>query len=172
MREQTDSPEPVDDADSREACYLAAMRILQFRFNSEGELRRKLKGKRKFVPDTIDAVVVRLHQERWLDDERYAGAFVRTRTNRRIGPQRIARELQIAGIPEREAARAVETHVDIEQESANLAALCRKRIDALTRRHGTDFLATREGQSKVASWLVSRGYPADDAWRVTKELTK
>ena len=145
-------------------CYIAALRILAHRFNSEVELRRKLKGKRKFEPEEIDAAIVRLHEER------YASAFVRTRVNKRIGSERIVRELQSAGIPESDATLAVRSNVDLEREGENLLALCRKRVDALARRHGNDFLGTREGSSKVASWLVSKGYPADDAWRVTKEL--
>lgn len=151
-------------------CYIAALRILGHRFNSETELRRKLRAKRKFEPEEIEAAMIRLREERWLDDERYAGAFVRTRVNKRVGSERIVRELQNAGIPEKEAERAVETNVDVEREGENLLALCRKRIDALARRNGADFLATREGASKVASWLVSRGYASDDAWRVTREL--
>ena len=151
-------------------CYIAAMRILAHRFNSEVELRRKLKGKRKFEPQDIEAAIARLHEERWLDDARYAGAFVRTRVNKRIGSERIVRELQNAGIPEVDATLAVRSNVDVEREGENLLALCRKRMDALARRHGDAFLGTREGSSKVASWLVSKGYPADDAWRVTKEL--
>ena len=152
-------------------CYIAALRILAHRFNSEVELRRKLKGKRKFEPEEIEAAIARLHEERWLDDARYAGAFVRTRANKRIGSERIVRELRNAGIPESDATLAVRTNVDAEREGENLHALCRKRMDALARRHGGAYLATREGSSKVASWLVSKGYPADDAWRVTKELS-
>ena len=151
-------------------CYIAALRILNHRFNSEMELRRKLKAKKKFEAEEIEAAMIRLREERWLDDDRFAGAFVRTRVNKRVGSERIVRELQNAGIPQREAAQAVESNVDLEREAANLLELCRKRIDQLMRRHGDEFVQTREGSSKVASWLVSRGYPADDAWRVTKEL--
>src|SRR5205085_9687945 len=78
-------------------CYTAALRILNYRFNSEAELRRKLAAK-EFDRDSIDAAVARLREEKWLDDARFAEAFVRTRMRKRIGSKRIRRELIAAGI--------------------------------------------------------------------------
>ena len=67
--------------DTPDPCYVAALRILKYRFNSEGELRRKLRGKR-FEKDEIEETILRLRNEKWLDDERFAAAFVRTRAGR------------------------------------------------------------------------------------------
>src|SRR5690349_11464135 len=78
-------------------CYQSALRILQYRFNSEAELRRKLAAK-KFDADAIDAAIARLREEKWLDDERFAEAFVRTRMRKRVGPLRVRRELNAAGV--------------------------------------------------------------------------
>ena len=50
-------------------CYTAALRILRYRFNSEAELRRKLRAK-KFESEDIDLAIARLHGEKWLDDAR------------------------------------------------------------------------------------------------------
>jgi regulatory protein len=61
-----------------ERCYAAALRILNYRFNSEAELRKKLRTK-KFEPEDVDATIERLRREKWLDDIRFASAFVRTR---------------------------------------------------------------------------------------------
>ena len=70
-------------------CYVAALRILGYRFNSERELRRKLAAKR-FDDETIAATLARLRQEKWLDDERFAGAYVRTQAQKGLGRLRIA----------------------------------------------------------------------------------
>ena len=43
--------------------YVAALRILNYRFNSEAELRRKLRAK-KFEQDDVDAAIARLHKEK------------------------------------------------------------------------------------------------------------
>ena len=146
-------------------CYLAAMRILNYRFNSEAELRRKLRAK-KFEPGEIDAVIERLHREKWLDDSRFAGAFTRTRANRKIGRRRIARELQAAGVSGEVAARAVAENLDPEREREDLLALRDKRIRILARRHGEDYVRTDEGRKKLAAHLVAQGYDQSLVWEV------
>src|SRR5438067_1636733 len=78
-------------------CYTAALRILNYRFNSEAELRRKLAAK-DFDRETVDATIARLREEKWLDDARFAEAFVRTRMRKRVGRLRIRRELIAAGV--------------------------------------------------------------------------
>jgi regulatory protein len=148
-------------------CYIAALRILNYRFNSEGELRRKLRGK-KFEKDAIETTIARLHKERWLDDERFAGAFVRTRISKGLGRLRIRRELSAAGVSEEAANEALAKNVDEEREREDLAAACRKRMRALARRHGDDFLDTEQGRTKVAAWLVGRGYDTALVWETLR----
>ena len=138
-------------------CYVAALRILKFRFNSEAELRRKLRAK-KFEKDDIDATIARLHREKWLDDERFAGAFVRTRSNKRVGQLRIRRELQAAGVDNETAKQALTNNVDVEKEAEGLRALCARRIRMLVRRHGESYLDSEEAYAKLTSYLVSHGY--------------
>src|ERR1043165_9489689 len=66
-------------------CYVAALRILGYRFNSEAERRRKLRAKR-FDDATIAETIEQLRDEKWLEDERFAAAYVRTRVLKGIGP--------------------------------------------------------------------------------------
>jgi regulatory protein len=156
----TDVPDP---------CYVAALRILQYRFNSEAELRRKLLRK-KFERDAIDTVIVRLRREKWLDDERFAAAFVRTRANKRVGKLRIRRELQAAGVSESDANEAVRANVDPEREQEALGELCRKRARMLVRRHGEEYLSTSEGRNKLAGYLLKQGYDAALVYEALKEI--
>jgi regulatory protein len=153
-----------------ERCYLAAMRILQYRFNSEAELRRKLRTK-KFDKETIDSTIVRLYGERWLDDERFAGAFTRTRALRKIGRNRILRELHAAGVGDEIASQAVAENVDETRELEGLRALCQRRASSLARRHGPDYLATPEGRNKLTIYLLSQGYEAGLVYPIVKEIT-
>lgn len=139
------------------------MRILNYRFNSEVELRRKLRSK-KFEAADIDATIARLGDERWLDDQRFAGAFVRTRTQKRIGRRRIVRELQAAGVSEDVATQAVAENLDADREREGIDAACRKRIEGLRRRHGAEFLSSEEARAKVASYLLARGYEPSLIW--------
>jgi regulatory protein len=156
-------------SDVPDACYVAAIRILKYRFNSEAELRRKLRGKR-FERDEIEETILRLHKEKWLDDERFAAAFVRTRANKRVGQLRIRRELQYAGVSESDAKDAVTANVDPEREQEALRELCRKRARMLVRRHGEEYLSTGEGRNKLVGYLLKQGYDAALVYEALKEI--
>ena len=149
--------------------YLAALRILKYRFNSEVELRRKLRGKR-FESDEIESTIVRLRNEKWLDDERFAAAFVRTRANKRIGQSRIRRELHAAGVSDSDAKDAVNANVDPEREQEALRQLCDKRARLLIRRHGEAYLTTSEGRNKLVGYLLKQGYDAGLIYEALKEI--
>ncbi|HEY6138258.1 MAG TPA: regulatory protein RecX [Thermoanaerobaculia bacterium] len=101
-------------------CYVAALRILGYRFNSEAELRRKLAAKR-FDEAAIAATLARLREEKWLDDERFAGAYVRTRARKGIGRLRIRGELRNAGVSDEAAERALRENGDGEEERLRAA---------------------------------------------------
>lgn len=137
--------------------YTSAIRILRYRFNSEAELRRKLRAK-KFEKDDIDMAIARLHREKWLDDERFAGAFVRTRANKRVGKLRIRRELQAAGVDDSTTEKALEENVDPERERESLEALCARRIRVMIRRHGAEYLESDEAHAKLTASLIGHGY--------------
>lgn len=137
--------------------YVAALRILNYRFNSEAELRRKLRAK-QFDRDDIDVAIARLHKEKWLDDERFAGAFVRTRASRRVGKLRIRRELQAAGVSDVAAEKAIAENVDPERERESLEALCARRVRLLVRRHGAEYLSSEEAHAKLTAYLIGHGY--------------
>jgi regulatory protein len=154
-----------EDAD---ACHLAALRILKYRFNSEAELRRKLRGK-KFEKDVIDATIDKLRAERWLDDARFAGAFVRTQALKKVGRNRIRRALQAAGVDGELAASAVAENVDEERERDGLRALCERRARQLVRRHGVGYLHTPEGRNKLTVYLLNQGYDAALVSQAVKE---
>jgi SOS response regulatory protein OraA/RecX len=144
----------VNDA---ERCYLAALRILGYRFNSALELRRKLQRK-KFDVAAIDATIARLREEKWLDDARFAGAFVRTRAAKRIGAKRIALELRAAGIDDEVAARAVAENVDPAKEREQLEAAYARRAGVLARRYGPEYVASEQGRTKLVAYLLMHGY--------------
>ena len=140
--------------------YTAALRILQYRFNSERELRRKLAAKR-FEAAEIDAAIEKLRVEKWIDDERFAGAYVRTRATRKIGPARIKRELGAAGVARETADRAIAENLDDQRTADDLRAAAEKRRRYLIRRHGDDYVRSAVGKSKLAAYLIHQGYPID-----------
>ena len=146
-------------SDDLDRCYAAALRILNYRFNSAVELRRKLASKR-FDKQTIDATIVRLRDEKWLDDERFAEAFVRTRMQKRVGRLRIRRELNAAGVDGEIAAGALSHNADDEKERAAATALAQKRARLLLRRHNAAYLASPQGRNNLTVYLLKQGYDA------------
>ena len=142
-----------------ERCYLAALRILNYRFNSEAELRRKLRSK-KFEGAAIEETIEKLRREKWLDDDRFAAAFVRTKQNKHHGPRKIARELAAAGVDRERAQKALRDQRDEERERHDVLALYEKRRRLLVRRHGEEYAASEEARRKLAAWLLNQGYDA------------
>jgi len=136
-----------------ERAYLAALRILGYRFNSELELRRKLQRK-KFEKAIIDQTMARLRDEKWLDDERFAGAFARTRSRRRIGAKRIVLELRAAGVDDDVAARAVAENIDPEREREQVRTIVQRRA-------GLE-------RNKLAAYLLKQGYDAALVWEILR----
>jgi len=143
--------------DDRERAYAAALRILNVRFNSEAELRRKLALK-ELPGDAIDDAIERLRLEKWLDDERFAAAFVRMRVRKGIGRLRIRRELTAAGISDDVASAALAAHCDAGGQQDALVALCTKKIAIIARRHGTEYVRSDQGRKKLVSYLLNQGY--------------
>jgi regulatory protein len=150
--------------DDRERCYAAALRILSYRFNSEGELRRKLAGK-NFERETIDAVIDKLRRENWIDDDRFAAAFVRTRVRKGIGRLRIKRELTAAGVSAGIIATAIGENVPAEGERAAAEKLARKKFTLVRRR--SDAEAAR---NKVAAYLQRQGYDTAVVIEIVRKL--
>jgi len=151
----------VDDLDR---CYLSALRILKYRFNSAGELRRKLRAK-GFDRDVIDATVTRLGNEKWLDDARFAAAYVRTRSQKRKGRLRIRRELIGAGVSDDIIERAVSENVEAEDERARARALAEKKQASLARRYAPEVV-----RNKLTAYLLNQGYDAALVRGILKEI--
>jgi len=148
-------------SDDLERCYIAGLRILNYRFNSEAELRAKL-DRKEFPHDAIDAAIERLRREKWLDDGRFAAAFVRTRLRKGIGRLRIKRELQAAGVDSATIAQALDIPDHDDRAAAITAA--KKRLAVLRRRDDEDAI-----RQKLVAYLFRQGYDSGMAMDVVRE---
>jgi regulatory protein len=144
---------------------MSGLRILKYRFNSTAELRRKLRAK-GFDKEAIESAVVRLRDEKWLDDERFAAAFVRTQALRKKGLLRIRRELIGAGVADDAIAAAISQNVDAEAERERAMALARKRLPILVKRYGAD-----AARNKLRAYLLKQGYEAALVREILKECS-
>jgi len=129
-----------------ESILRKAVDLLARREHSRLELRDKLR-QRGFEAGAIERVLDRLVERGWLDDERFAEAYVRGRCERGEGPLRIAQGLRRRGIAEGVIARWLERPVEDWQALARRA--WRKRFggqratDARERARQQRFLGQR-----------------------------
>lgn len=77
--------------------YVIALALLTRRDYSQHELVQKLKSK-NCEPEQITTTITELVQSGYLNDARYAEAFIHARRNKGYGPARISQELRAKGI--------------------------------------------------------------------------
>jgi len=141
-----------------------ALNLLGYRARSEGEIRNRLR-RREFGDDTIEAVVERLRELGYVDDEEFARTVARQRA-RRYGPRRISADLRKGGVDQEIADRAVEEEFAERSELTDALSAAKRRYnergsDAQSRRvYG--FL-TRRGYSAGVCAEVARMYRVDDS---------
>lgn len=145
-----------------------AIRILAMRDHSEQELRRKLAAPvmSKNGPEALDVTPEELEQviawcieNRYLDDNRFVGQFIASRSRKGYGPARIRQELSQKGIA-RQAVEQAMRECDIDWVSLSRAQAQRK--------YGEPLPSAFAEKVKIQRFLLYRGYLMEDIqeiWR-------
>ncbi|WP_373044712.1 regulatory protein RecX [Vulgatibacter sp.] len=125
--------------------YIAA------RPRSEAEVRRRL-ARAEAAPATIDRVIERLGELRYLDDAAFARARAGSLARRGFGPRAIAVKLSQAGVRGEAARQGTSAGIGEDERELARAAL-EKRLK------GRAFAALdRKEQARLARWLAGRGF--------------
>lgn len=145
-----------------------AIRILAMRDHSEQELRRKLvapvmskNGPEALdvTPDELEQVVAWCIENRYLDDNRFVGQFIASRSRKGYGPARIRQELNQKGIARESTEKAMrECEID-------WSVLAR---DQACRKYGEPLPGAFSEKVKIQRFLLYRGYLMEDIqeiWR-------
>lgn len=145
-----------------------AIRILAMRDHSEQELRRKLAAPvmskngpeaLDVTPEELEQVVAWCIENRYLDDNRFVGQFIASRSRKGYGPARIRQELSQKGIA-RQAVEQAMCECDIDWVSLARAQAQRK--------YGEPLPSAFAEKVKVQRFLLYRGYLMEDIqeiWR-------
>lgn len=149
--------------------YQMAIRLLSYRWRSETELRDRLTQK-GIDPTEIELTIGRLSEEGWIDDERFAREYVRSRA-RRHGRRRIGMDLRRLGVDDEAVSRALSEELDQDREDEILLSAAKKKTETLCRRYGNEYTASEAGRKKLARFLLSRGYPEAAVRKTVYELT-
>jgi regulatory protein len=131
----------------------AALNFLSYRPRAEREVRDRLR-RGGFPTETIDQVIVRLQEWRYLDDADFARRWVENRAAGRPRGQRLLQqELRQKGIDAETAREAIaEAELD---EAAAAEELARRRLPAYV---GEEPAVVRR---RVGAYLARRGYGFD-----------
>ena len=131
----------------------AALAFLAYRPRSEREVRDRLR-RGGFAPETIEPVVAKLHDWRYLDDADFARRWIEGRAAQRPrGARLLQQELRQKGVAA-ETAREAIAEADLD-EAAAAEALARRRLAAYA---GEDPQVVRR---RVGAYLARRGYGFD-----------
>lgn len=137
-----------------------ALRLLGYRERSCAELTRKLKDS-GYGPQVAGAVVSRFVELGLVDDERFAGMWVRSRVSAGRGGRRIRQELAEKGIaPEIIAAAMADSCPPDEQ--------LQRACDALRGRSASD----RKERDRLIRRLVARGFDLSVARRAVESVSE
>lgn len=150
-----DSADPAEDPGP--GIRYAAMNHLARREHSALELHRKLRRRFGEHESAIDDEIARLQEENLQSDERFAEAFITSKTRQGKGPVRIAMELQQRGVAE----AIVQSLLDEgDPEWFELARQVR------CKRFGEAPARTPREQAKELRFLQYRGFSPEQARRV------
>lgn len=132
----------------------SAIQYLSHRMRSEHEIRTYLKKKDQ-EEEVIEAVMRKLHELRYVNDEEFAAAYVRTQVNTtHKGPGNIARELREKGLDEKHIEAVMQEYSDeLRVEHAVL-------LGSKTARQNSR-LSERMIKQKIEQALLRKGYPGD-----------
>ncbi|MDQ7857372.1 MAG: regulatory protein RecX [Armatimonadota bacterium] len=156
--------ERVRAAAARLGAREAALRLLRRRLRSRVELEAALR-RRGAPPDAVLAVVGELRRLGWIDDARFARAWIRDRLALRpCGARRLRAELRRRGVSAQVIAEALAELLPFEMEDDLAVAQARSRLGRLRA------LSPEAARRRLAGWLARRGYPAEVIARALRHL--
>jgi regulatory protein len=145
-------------AGERPLAMTRALNLLGYRARSEGEMRERL-GRYGYAPETVEAIIGRLGELAYLDDEEFARQKAREKA-KRYGPRRVSADLMKSGVGRELASRAVEEEFEGRSELEDARSAASRRYNG----EGSEAEARR-----VYGFLARRGYSAGVCAEVAKE---
>ena len=123
------------------------------------DLRKKMM-RLGVAADVIEKVLQKLVKERFIDESRYAHAFVRDKFRyNKWGRQRIQQELRLRGIPTLMIEDALQ-EISTDDSYETLRTLIQKKLPSVKGRNGYEI------KMKLMRFAVSRGFDVDMVRRV------
>ncbi len=128
--------------------YASAIRMLAGREHSCFELKTKLKNKGHNATD-IDEVIEQLVQDKYLNESRFTEIFIRSKSNRGVGPIRIRLELQQRSIDE----SLIDAYLDFNQPE-----WFERAMEVRCKRFGENLPEELNEKARQIRFLQQRGF--------------
>jgi len=104
-----DRERPLTPEEKRRRTFDRAIKLLAAKSRSVAELRERLLQSRRATKADVDAVIERLKEYGYLDDERFAFSYASLKVKQRpIGKRRLERDLKLKKVDNTTAAAALE----------------------------------------------------------------
>jgi regulatory protein len=164
-RVQAGGGAPLDGerAASADAAHAAALRLLTTRARTRAELRQRLED-RGFEAAAVAETLDRLERVGLVDDAALAQTVAEGRAERGLDAPAIATELRDRGVDPAVADRAAQAAVPAEDRVDRCRQVAEARLAQLAG------LPAPTQLRRLASYLARRGYPADLAESVARDL--
>ncbi len=157
------APLDGDRAASADAAHAAALRLLTTRARTRAELARRL-GERGFAAAAVAEAVARLERVGLVDDAVLSADVAESRAARGLDAPAIALELRDRGVDPTVAERAAQAAVPDELRAERCRQVAESRLAQL------GDLPPAARLRRLATYLARRGYPAELAEAVSREL--
>lgn len=145
-------------AGERALAMARALNLLGYRARSEAEVRERL-GRYGYGGGTVEAVVGRLRELGYLDDEEFARLKAREKA-RKYGPKRVSLELRKSGVDAETARGVIEEEFSGRDELEAASAAAERRYNAGGSGAGSS--AGEDGAARrVYGFLMRRGFSAE-----------
>lgn len=139
------------------------MQFCTYRDRSQKEVEDKLKDLR-MIPEAREQIIIKLMQENFLNEERFARSFVRGKFRiKKWGRIKIQQELKLRDISSPIVKLAM-TEIDQEKYRDTLYELAQKKLNLIRE---TDNFRRRK---KLSDHLLRKGYEASLVYEVVEEL--
>jgi regulatory protein len=156
---------PLDGerAGSADAAHAAALRLLTTRARTRAELRKRLED-RGFEAAAVAETLDRLERVGLVDDAAFAETVAEGRAEQGLDAPAIAAELRDRGVDPAVAEQAANTAVPVEARADRCRQVAEARLAQLAG------LPAPTRLRRLAAYLARRGYPAELAESVARDL--
>jgi regulatory protein len=130
LKEETErQPRAIDPEKARERTFQRAAKLLAAKPRSVEELRERLLEKQWTDEGTVEAVIAKLREYGYLDDERFAFGYAAYRVRQKpVGRQRLARDLQMKKVSKETADEALDLVFEETPEEELIDRAIEKRL--------------------------------------------